>query len=315
MVHRFGSDRMWQTTLMPERKTIIDSIDPTRNPGDKHPSLIVLAGRDFGRQYFLHQGETLIGRDEECAVRLSDARVSRKHAKIAGDPGHQSGPYFKLIDLESSNGTFLNDQRIKEAVLTDGDRIHIGYTVFKYAIRDVVEVEYEDRIYRMATTDSLTGLLSRDYFMQQYSDAFHRSERYNRPFAVMMIDVDDFKEINDEYGHSVGDRVLEEIGRLIMDVMRHEDSAARYGGEEFIVLLPETAPDKARIPAERFRKKLKSHRFTKGDKQFSVTVSIGIAGYPDHADTMHELVEKADAALYEAKKSGKDVVRMPPLDT
>jgi diguanylate cyclase (GGDEF)-like protein len=300
---------------MRERKTIIDPIDPQGNPKDKHPSLIVLAGRDFGRQYFLHRGETVIGRDEECAVRLNDARVSRKHAKITGDPGHQSGPYFKIIDLDSSNGTFLNDQRIKEAVLTDGDRIHIGYTVFKYAIRDIVEVEYEDRIFRMATTDSLTGLLSRDYFLQQYSDIFHRSERYRRPFAVMMIDVDDFKAVNDEHGHSMGDRVLEEIGQLIMDVVRHEDCAARYGGEEFIVLLPETISEKARHPAERLRKKLESHRFNSGNKQFTVTVSIGIAGYPEHASTMSELVENADAALYEAKKSGKNAVRMLRHDT
>ena len=277
-------------------------------PKEKHPSLIVLAGHDFGRQYFLLRGETMIGRDEDCAVRLNDFRVSRRHAKITGDPGNQSGPYFKIVDLDSSNGTFLNDQRIKEAVLTDGDRINIGHTVFKYAIRDIVEVEYEDRIYRMATTDALTGLLSRDYFLQQYNDTFHRSERYQRPFAVMMIDIDDFKKINDVHGHPAGDRVLEEIGRMILGVLRQEDYAARYGGEEFIVLLPETGPEKARYPAERLRKELESHRFNIGGKQFSVTASIGIAGYPDHASAMNELVEKADAALYEAKKSGKNSV-------
>ncbi len=295
---------------MPERKTIIDSGNPGKTPEERRPSLIVLAGRDFGRQYFLPRGETAIGRDEDCAIRLNDARVSRKHAKIIGDPGVQSGPYFRVIDLGSSNGTFLNDERIKEAVLSDGDRIRIGYTVLKYAIRDVVEIEYEDKIYRMATTDALTRLLSREYFLQQYSDVFHRSERYERPFSLMMIDIDNFKSVNDTHGHPVGDIVLEGLGRMVMDVIRHEDIAARYGGEEFVVLLPETKPDDARHPAERLRRSLEAHTFKAGEKLFSVTVSIGIAGYPDDASTMNELLERADSALYAAKKSGKNSVRV-----
>ncbi|UCD58785.1 MAG: FHA domain-containing protein, partial [Candidatus Hydrogenedentota bacterium] len=93
---------------MPERKTIMDSAEPRGAPEDRRPSLIILAGRDFGHQYFLAKGETLIGRDEDCAIRLSDGRASRKHAKIVGDPGVQSGPYFKIIDLDSTNGTLLN---------------------------------------------------------------------------------------------------------------------------------------------------------------------------------------------------------------
>jgi pSer/pThr/pTyr-binding forkhead associated (FHA) protein len=116
---------------MPERRTVVGHTSSAGDPDEKRPSLIILSGRDFGRQYFLEKGEASIGRDEDCAIRLDDARVSRKHSKIVGDP---SGPYFKVIDLDSTNGTFLNDKPIKEAVLTDGDRIRIGYCL-KYAYR------------------------------------------------------------------------------------------------------------------------------------------------------------------------------------
>lgn len=300
---------------MTDRKTISDFRTPEITPDDKRPSLIVLTGRDFGRQYFLEHGETVIGRDEDCTIRVHDARMSRKHAKIVGDPGRKSGSYFKVVDLDSTNGTFLNDKLIKEAVLSDGDRIHIGYTVFKYAIRDIVEIEYGNKIYRMATTDALTGLFSREYFLQQYSDTFHRSERYQRPFSLMMLDIDDFKSINDTYGHPTGDLVLEGFGRMVLDIVRHEDCAARYGGEEFAILLPETNPEKACYPAERLRRSLEAHQFKAGNKHFSVTVSIGIAGYPGHGATMEKLVESADRALYNVKQSGKNMVRVFQADT
>lgn len=300
---------------MTQKKTIVDFRTPRRGPGRKRPSLIIVTERDFGRQFFLHKGETLIGRDEECEIRLEDGRTSRTHAKIVGDPGHKSGPYFKIIDLDSTNGTYVNDKRISEATLSDGDRLHIGYTVFKYSVRDVEEAEIEKKIYKMATTDALTGLFSREYFRQQYSDMFRRSERYQRPFSLMMIDIDDFKAINDTLGHAAGDLVLEGVGRIIMDIIRHEDCAARYGGEEFVILLPETGAEKARFPAERVRKSIEGHSFQAEEKRISVTVSIGIAGFPDHASAMDEMLEKADQAMYEAKRSGKNKVCVFQADT
>jgi two-component system cell cycle response regulator len=295
---------------MAEREKLSDLPDQKEPVEGKRPSVIVLAGHDFGRQYFLARGETLIGRDEDCAVRLSDVRISQKHSKIVGDPGHTSGPYFRIIDLNSTDGTFLNDQKIKEAVLTDGDRIRIGYTVLKYTIRDIVEIRYENKIFRMATTDILTKLHSREYFLQQYSDLFHRSERYQRPFSLMMIDIDDFKTVNDAHGQAAGNLVLEKIGRTILELLRHEDFAARYGGEEFAILLPETGPQEAHHPAERIRRMIEKLQIETEGAQFSITVSIGIAAYPQHAGSMDELMERADAALREAKSSGKNCARI-----
>jgi len=297
------------------KKTIVDFTPPKRSPSEKRPSLTVITEQNFGRQYFLEKAETVIGRDDECDIQLKDGRTSRRHARILGEPGHKSGPYFKVIDLDSTNGTHINDKRIKEAVLSDGDRLHIGYTVFKYSVRDIEELELEKKMYRMATTDALTGLFSREYFRQQFTDTFRRSERYHRPFSLMMADIDDFKAVNDTYGHPVGDVVLEGVGKILLDIIRHEDCAARYGGEEFIVLLPETPPDKARFPAERLRRNLEDFEFEADGKGLKVTVSVGIGGFPDHASTMDELLEKTDRALYEAKRAGKNAVRVFQADT
>jgi diguanylate cyclase (GGDEF)-like protein len=296
--------------LMFERNTLFDLTNPQGSPDEKRPSLIVLAGHDFGRQYFLTRGETYIGRDEDCAIRLSDARISRKHSKIVGDPGNASAPHFKLFDLDTTNGTFLNDRKIKEAVLTEGDRIRIGFSVLKYSIRDVVEIEYDNKIFRMATTDALTRLHSREYFLQEYNDLFHRSERYQRPFSLMMVDIDNFKAVNDTFGQPAGDSVLEKIGRIILEVIRYEDFAARFGGEEFAILLPETGPENARHPAERLRRSIEFFDFNFEEKKFSVTVSIGIAAFPEHGSSMEELLKNADDALYQAKRAGRNTVSL-----
>jgi diguanylate cyclase (GGDEF)-like protein len=122
----------------------------------------------------------------------------------------------------------------------------------------------------------------------------------------MMIDIDDFKKVNDTYGHPAGDRVLEHIGRVILDAVRHEDFAARFGGEEFAILLPETNPHGAGIPAERIRRNIEALKVAARNEEFSVTVSIGIASFPEHASSIDELLERADKALYDAKKLGKN---------
>lgn len=300
---------------MGEKKTITDFIPPRRAPAEKRPSLTIVTEHDFGRQYYLDKAEIIIGRDDDCDICLQDERTSRKHTKIVGEPGRKSGPYFKVVDLGSTNGTYINDKRIKEAALGDGDRLHIGHTIFKYSVRDVGEMAVEQKIYRMATTDALTGLFSREYFRQQLIDTFYRSERYQRPFSLIMADLDDFKAVNDTYGHPTGDIVLEGTGRIIADIIRHEDCAARYGGEEFMILLPETPTAKARFPAERLRRSLEGFRFQAEGKRFSVTVSVGIAGFPENASTMDELLEKVDQALYEAKSAGKNTIRVFHADT
>lgn len=167
------------------------------------------------------------------------------------------------------------------------------------------------RLERLAITDYLTGLYNVRYFYHRLEEEFSRAQRYNFPLSCLMIDIDHFKEINDRYGHRAGDSVLREIARLMKTHTRKSDVLARYGGEEFIMLLPETHQKGAIIKAESLRTSISRMRFRALKDKRNVTISIGIATYPDvsvsHAD---ELITYADTALYEAKTAGRNRVEV-----
>lgn len=154
--------------------------------------------------------------------------------------------------------------------------------------------------------DSLTGLNNRRYFDEIILKENERSERYSHPTSLIMLDLDHFKEVNDNFGHQTGDMVLKNLGKILRDEVRLSDTACRYGGEEFTVILPETRLDEARAIAERIRKAIaRQELFTPNNRvKFNVTTSIGVAS-TEQNDTL-DLVECADQALYQAKKSGRN---------
>ena len=164
--------------------------------------------------------------------------------------------------------------------------------------------EHNVELERLSMTDALTGLYNRRYVMNEFDKEIHRASRHHRTLAVLMMDVDRFKQYNDSYGHLAGDQVLMGMGVVIEDATREPDVPARYGGEEFIVLLPDCDLEGAIDAAERIRARLGEEVFEGG----AVTVSIGAAEYPEHGDTTNALIGAADAALYEAKDGGRDRV-------
>jgi diguanylate cyclase (GGDEF)-like protein len=161
---------------------------------------------------------------------------------------------------------------------------------------------------RLAVTDMLTGLRNRRYLLESFDKEMRRADRHERPFCVMMIDVDRFKQYNDTYGHQAGDEVLRGMGRVIPEATRDLDVAARYGGEEFIVLLPECDLANGVVAGERLRARLAKETF---DGR-TVTISVGVAEFPMHGDTAAAVIGEADAALYEAKRLGRDRVQGAP---
>lgn len=157
---------------------------------------------------------------------------------------------------------------------------------------------------RISMTDALTALFNRRYVMNEFDKEINRADRHERTLAVLMMDVDRFKQYNDTFGHQAGDEVLRGMGRVIRDATREPDVPARYGGEEFIVLLPDCDIHGAIDAAERVRKRLAQEVF----EGRTVTISIGAAEFPTHGESPTALIASADAALYEAKHAGRDQV-------
>lgn len=167
-------------------------------------------------------------------------------------------------------------------------------------------------LYELAMVDGLTGLFMRRYFDARIEEEIERSKRYATAFSVVMMDVDDFKRLNDSHGHLIGDRVLRGIANVVKAQMRGVDTAARYGGEELAVILPRTEMVNAYTVGERIRAAIADLRITTdGDEVLRVTASFGIASYPESQATGGEdLVRRADRALYRAKKTGKNRVEL-----
>lgn len=168
------------------------------------------------------------------------------------------------------------------------------------------ELEKANRkIRELSRTDSLTGLANRAYFQERYEQIFALARRHQAPLAVVMMDLDHFKHINDTFGHDAGDIVLKHFGRLVRESCRQEDFACRFGGEEFILYLPHTTIKEALVLADRLRQRLAGDDILKN--QYQITVSIGVAGtVPD--ESPESLIKRADQALYKAKDSGRNWV-------
>lgn len=163
---------------------------------------------------------------------------------------------------------------------------------------------------RFAFTDYLTGLRTRGYFEQQLELEFKRAERKQQKFALLMIDIDHFKVLNDTFGHHVGDQLLRDVTSILMKDMREVDTVARYGGEEFVIILPETTETGAAFVAQRLRRAVDQAKFFAGSPHSvqHLTISIGVAVYDSDAQFKRDLIEFADAALYAAKHAGRNRV-------
>lgn len=162
------------------------------------------------------------------------------------------------------------------------------------------------RLYELAVTDSLTKVLIRRHFMQRLDDELRRSKRYHHTLSLVMVDLDNYKEINDTYGHQAGDRVLMEIAKIFKKSVRTTDLVGRYGGDEFCFALPETPVDGALIFCERLRQKIENTQLSFESFLIKRTISCGIATYPTHTEDMHELFKLADMALFKAKRDGRN---------
>ncbi|MBM4363648.1 MAG: GGDEF domain-containing protein, partial [Deltaproteobacteria bacterium] len=248
-------------------------------------------------RYDLSPGELSIGRDEAAGVVIDSDLVSRKHASI-----QRFGGQFVIADLGSTNGTYVNDARIRTKELAEGDQIRVGRVVLKYT-ECAIEAEYHEQVINMAKTDALTGAFNKRHFEAEFA----RLVAGSAPLAIVIFDIDHFKKINDTYGHASGDVVLKRVAEVVRAQLRAGDLFFRVGGEEFVLLLPGTTESMAQLAAEVLRGAIEMTDFEDGGKRIPVTVSLGVSDR-EPGDDAATLYRRTDERLYEAKRGGRNRV-------
>jgi len=201
----------------------------------------------------------------------------------------------------------------------NGEEVHVQFSfntvevegeLFAFAfIRDISElILLQEKLRNQATIDDLTGILNRRSYIERAGIAFDMSVRHKEPFTLLMMDIDFFKKINDQYGHLIGDIALKEFTHNISKIIRTEDIFARIGGEEFILALIKTPIDIASSLAERIRFATENLTINTSNLSFKLTVSIGISSIEIDDQSLEQVQSRSDVALYEAKKSGRNCI-------
>jgi two-component system, cell cycle response regulator len=284
--------------------------DTEKRVADPHSAyMIVVAGGIPGTMVRLSEQATSLGRSAECSFQISDITVSREHAVVMTD---EMGS-VRVRDEGSTNGTFVNGKRIyshRLVELADGDRVQLGTNiVFKLVRLDPTDEQFQREMFERTVRDTLTGLYNRAYLLDQIGVLAERGAAQGIGLAVLMLDIDHFKQINDRYGHLAGDDVLRQVAAVIRESTRSEDLVARFGGEEFVVVLPVSVPDLAAERAERIRSNLAERSIVAEGTEIRVTASIGLAfAAPGRTRNEMALIMTADEALYQAKADGRNRV-------
>lgn len=273
------------------------------------PTLRVVAGPDLFAHAVLGPGEVVvIGRDPSAGLRLADNAVSKRHLEVGLDERGRAW----ARDLRSTNGTLLNGAPLSEAVLAVGDRLGLGAFELRLDLMSMEEVAQLRRVGQrlaVADRDPLTGLLTRAWMQDELAAAVARAETSGHPISVIYVDIDHFKQVNDRFGHAVGDAVLRATGGLLLSGLRDRDVCVRYGGEELVVFLPGTAQALAAEIAERLRWSIAAHPWAEVAPGLAVRASFGVAERRAGEPTP-EWLGRADRALYAAKHGGRDRVAL-----
>jgi diguanylate cyclase (GGDEF)-like protein len=239
----------------------------------------------------------VVGSDETCGFVVDEPSVSRCHARI--EPTEDG---YAIVDLGSITGLFVNGIRVESARLESGDHIELGDVVLRFLASGSVEAMYHEEMYRLSTTDELTGIANRGCLERFLGRELSRSFRHQRSVAILMFDVDNFKQINDRLGHLGGDYVLRTLAECLSIEVRAEDLLARYGGDEFVWVLAEGDGEAAAACASRACSVVASHRFEYSGVPCAVSISVGTAWTTgNEVLSPRDLLSRADKALYRSK--------------
>lgn len=207
----------------------------------------------------------------------------------------------RIVKVKNSEGVVKTFSLYIEVYIEHENSYILTFTDITLLKEKVNLLEYQ------ATHDTLTGTYNRNKFYEMFEKEIRRNQRYHHNLSIILLDIDHFKEINDNYGHQIGDEVLKAIPQILHTCIREHDVLARWGGEEFMILLPETTIDNAFKVAEKIRSKIEKQTFTK--RYLHITSSFGVSSLKED-DTTENLIHRADNALYKSKHSGRNLVSM-----
>jgi len=262
--------------------------------------LTVLWGANMGMTFPL--GETaVVGRSSQADIQLWDHAVSRQHCRL-----EREGGTYILTDLGSLNGTYVNWQRVTRLPLADRDRIQVGNSLLQFAYYDRLEEAFFFQVAAAALYDPLTGLHNRRFFLEHLQREMAFARRHSFPLHLLYLDLDNFKLINDRWGHLAGDQALIQVAQQLQDQVRREDLLARLGGDEFVLMVRGVPEAQILQLAKRLRQAVQSLPLQVGAEVIHLTCSIGVASLLSlSAETsVQSFLEAADQALRRAKMQG-----------
>lgn len=343
------TSHLWFEELMSEdRNESIDAVYQHLDLAEHYADLMLNGGVYESMRYFpledteLRQQVHTVNRQLENFRHIMDQRWSMRSTSRAGSNIDQQFDevYNELVDetdalevaLQHLTDVAMQRFYINHLLLLGfalAITFAVGWVVHRFLMRQAYHLhlleevnqelasEVEKRretellLEQQATTDHLTGIFNRSRMSELLHDEWNRVSRYGEPFSLIMFDIDHFKQVNDTLGHHAGDRVLVELTQRVKLVLRESDVFARWGGEEFLLLLPETDLEGAEEVAERCR-----HAFARTPIEGvgTVTASFGVVAYSDDDGSLEHLLQRADAALYEAKHGGRDRVSSAGYD-
>ena len=288
-----------------DQTTIIDGASYVE-ADNRYPHLIIFSGNNSGRRHKLRRGITTIGRSPRTDISVNDDRVSRVHCAI-----EWMGDTIMIEDKGSTNGTFVDSCRVSRAILSPGVTFQLGHSMMKIEHKTEAEIRLEESLLYSATFDTLTGIFNRYHFIKLALMELAYASRHKLPAGIIIADIDDFKSINDTYGHQWGDFVLSKFAGIVIENKRAEDLVARYGGDEFIILPRGDISQEAMYAyCERIRHAVENFTFSFDTEPVNITVSIGFhlkkVELADPDSMVSDLIHIADQALYLAKEKGRN---------
>jgi len=216
-----------------------------------------------------------------------------------------SAVYFYLAQSKVVEGASYSVIKFSEMALTFAPYLMVAYLTSLLAA-DLKNAR--EGLEELSDTDELTGLKNRRAFNNALETEIHKVTRYDRPLSILMLDADNLKTVNDDFGHAIGDKLIVMLAQVVEESLRKTDILARYGGDEFVAILTETPMDRAVEVAERIRVSVENTTFSSGGKRVASTISIGVSCFSKEFDQGEEIMAQADRKLYESKDKGKNTV-------